>query len=101
MLSGIRAVRINGQVVQKTPTLVPSFSSKAFERDKVKDVLGFAQELITESILISAYDIQYHQVPVKVTFPSLVFLDSGGYEASQDQDLSDVRPLARTPRNGT
>ena len=98
MLSGIRAVKINGQVVQKTPALVPSFSSKAFERDEVKDILGFAQELITESILVSAYDIHYHGVPLKLSFPSLVFLDSGGYEASRDQDLSDVRPLGRMPQ---
>jgi hypothetical protein len=98
VLSGIRAISVNGQVIQKTPALVPSFSSKAFERDDVKDVLGFAQELITDQILVSAYDIHYHGVPTKLTFPSLVFLDSGGYEASQDQDLSDVRPLARIPQ---
>lgn len=99
LLSSIRTIRVRGDLIQKTPVLVPSFSSKAFEREKVKDVLRFAQELITEQILVSAYDIHYHGIPRKLTFPSLVFLDSGGYEASQDQDLSDVRPLARVPQN--
>lgn len=101
MLSAIRTISRNSQVLQKTPALVPSFSSKAFERNEVKDILGFAQELITEPILVSAYDIHYHGVPTKLTFPSLVFLDSGGYEASQDQDLSDVRPLVRVPQRWT
>lgn len=98
MLSGIREISLDGTVVLKTPALVPSFSSKAFERDEVKDILGFAKQLITEQILVSAYDIHYHRVPTKLTFPSLVFLDSGGYEASQDQDLSDTRPLSRAPQ---
>ena len=101
MLSGIREISGGGDLVQTTPALVPSFSSKAFERDEVKDILGFAQELITDQILVSAYDIHYHGVPPQVTFPSLVFLDSGGYEASQDQDLSDVRPLPVRRKNGT
>jgi hypothetical protein len=101
VLSGIREISIGGAVAQKTPALVPSFSSKAFERDDVRDVLGFAQQLITEQILVSAYDIHYHRIPTKLTFPSLVFLDSGGYEASQDQDLSDTRPLVRVPQKWT
>src|ERR1039458_1726311 len=89
VLSAVRTINVGGKAIRKTPILVPSFSSRAFERYKVSDVLRFAKELITDEILVSAYDIHYNGIPKRLKFPSLVFLDSGGYEASQDQDLSD------------
>ena len=98
VLSAVRTINVDGKAIRKTPILVPSFSSKAFEREKVRDILRFVEELITDEILVSAYDIHYNKVPKRLTFPSLVFLDSGGYEASADQDLSDVKPVGRAPQ---
>lgn len=96
MLSAVRTISVGHKAIRKTPILVPSFSSKAFNLYKIRDVLRFAQELISEEILVSAYDIHYNRVPHRLKFPSLVFLDSGGYEASENQDLSEVKPVRRT-----
>jgi hypothetical protein len=98
VLSAVRTINVDGKAIRKTPILVPSFSSRAFDREKVKDILRFAEELITDEILVSAYDIHYNGVPKRLKFPSLVFLDSGGYEASEDEDPSDVKPVHRTPQ---
>jgi hypothetical protein len=99
VLSAVRTISAGGKAIRKTPILVPSFSSKAFEN--VRDMLRFAEELITNEVLVSAYDIHYNKVPATLRFPSLVFLDSGGYEASVDQDLSDVKPVRRAPQPWT
>lgn len=80
----------------ETPLLVPSFSSKAFGlghkgRPEVVRVLDAAQEFITRTCLVSAYDIQYGYVPEPQNLAlsvDLMFLDSGGYEVSDDHDLS-------------
>ena len=40
-------------------------------------------------MLVSAYDLHYKKIKLPFDFPSLIFLDSGGYEASKDQELSD------------
>jgi hypothetical protein len=98
VLSAVRTISVGSKAIRKTPLLVPSFSSKAFEPYKVRDVLRFAEELVSDEILVSAYDIHYNRVPDRLKFPSLVFLDSGGYEASDDQDLSDVKPTRRRLR---
>lgn len=79
----------NGAFVE-TPLLVPSFSSKTFHDEKVVQVIECMAQTITDEILISAYDLYYGQIKRKITFPSVVFLDSGGYEASEDVDLSDT-----------
>lgn len=79
----------------KTPLLVPSFSSKALV--KVDAVFEALRPSITESFLVSAYDVHYK----KIKFPEfasaeVVFLDSGGYEVSKDHDLLD--PLYASPK---
>ena len=87
----------------ETPLLVPSFSSKAFgfDRDGTPEflrVLDVAKEFITRTCLVSAYDIHYYvdepqDIPINV---DLIFLDSGGYEVSDDCDLSAVeKPIHR------
>jgi hypothetical protein len=88
----------------ETPLLVPSFSSKAFGfghrgRPEVHRVLDAAQEFITRTCLVSAYDVHYGYVPqpqdLLITV-DLMFLDSGGYEVSDDHDLSAVeKPIHR------
>ena len=83
----------------QTPLLIPSFSSKGFARHKednkseIRDILSAASEFITETYLISAYDIHHEHLPAarELPFlPEMIFLDSGGYEVSTDRDYSSV-----------
>lgn len=88
----------------ETPLLVPSFSSKAFGfghggQPEIHRVIDAAQEFITRTCLVSAYDVHYGYVPqpqnLTITV-DLMFLDSGGYEVSEDRDLSAVeKPIHR------
>ena len=89
----------------ETPLLVPSFSSKAFGfmhdgKPEVHQVLDTAQEFITRACLVSAYDVHYGYVPqpqdLTITV-DLMFLDSGGYEVSNDHDLSTVEKPVHRP----
>ena len=86
-------------VALETPLLIPSFSSKGFARSRdngkseIGKILAATSEFITESYLISAYDIHYQHVPQPPDLPSrpeLLFLDSGGYEISTDSDYASV-----------
>ena len=67
------------QPIAETPLLLPSFSSKGFPQ--IAEIMDFISAFITSPILISAYDLHYKNVPKKITFSELLFLDSGGYEA--------------------
>ena len=86
-------------VTLQTPLLVPSFSSKGFavsKKDKVSEIgkiLTASGEFITETFLISAYDVHHGHIPEPADLPyspELIFLDSGGYEISTDRDYSSV-----------
>ena len=90
--------KASGVSVQ-TPLLVPSFSSKGFARSKsdhkseIGKILATSGEFLTESYLISAYDIHYGHIPGPSDLPftpEMIFLDSGGYEISTDRDYSSV-----------
>ncbi len=87
----------------ETPLLVPSFSSKGFGfKDKtetnqndvseVTDALEFSKEFLTESLLISAYDLFYDHIPYdeSTLCTDLIIIDSGGYECGNTYDLSTV-----------
>lgn len=78
----------------ETPLLIPSFSSKA-----LKDMAPVYEALITnitESFLISSYDVYYQHIePPSSSIAEVLFLDSGGYEVSKDQDIMD--PLYPMP----
>jgi hypothetical protein len=65
---------------------VPSFSSKGFP--EVRKILAYASELVEGAMLVSAYDIHYGLIYPPFDFASLVFVDSGGYEAGKDSELS-------------
>jgi hypothetical protein len=52
--------------------------------------MNLMAEFITSPILISAYDVHYRLIPATITFPQLLFLDSGGYEARVEHDLSET-----------
>lgn len=89
-----------------TPILVPSFSSKGFPpgRDgdpSVANVLETTAEWLTETMLISAYDIHHGHIPPATKLPctpELTFVDSGGYEAGLDDDLSAVVSKEHHPK---
>jgi hypothetical protein len=85
----------------ETPLLIPSFSSKGFgfkkksKRNKpdiseVVDALMFSREFLTESLLISAYDIHYKHIPFNedLFVTDITFIDSGGYETGNAYDIS-------------
>lgn len=83
----------------QTPLLIPSFSSKGFATSKkdgkseIGTILAAAGEFLTETYLISAYDIYYKHIPGPLDLPfrpEMIFLDSGGYEISTDRDYSSV-----------
>ena len=72
----------------KTPLLVPSFSSKAAQ--DISSHFDALVDRITESFLVSAYDVHYNSLKVpSAAVAEVMFLDSGGYEAQQDHDVSD------------
>ena len=71
-----------------TPMLVPALSSKGFQ--EIDKIVGFMEEIITDQLLISAYDLHHGHMAVPAEFAELTFLDSGGYEASIERDLADL-----------
>ena len=87
MLAAKRAIKLpNGDSV-RTPLLVPSFSSKGFP--DVDKILKTTTEFIAGPILVSAYDLHYQHITPPFDFAPLIFIDSGGYEAGRDSELSD------------
>ncbi len=89
MLAAARELRINGEWIAPTPSIVPSFSSKGFpEVGKIVEALS---SVITDSLLVSAYDISYGHLAKAPQFAEYLILDSGGYECSKDMELSDTR----------
>jgi hypothetical protein len=87
------------QAVAETPLLLPSFSSKGFP--EVRKIMNLMSEFITSPILISAYDVHYRLIPQKITFSELLFLDSGGYEARIEHDLSEAYGNLHKPKTWT
>lgn len=90
-----RSVRYKGTEIITTPLLLPSFSSKGFPY--VDKIIKTCEEFISEEILVSCYDLYYGKIQAPFTFPSCIFLDSGGYEASKEQELSDVGDKPHKP----
>ena len=91
-----REIKLNGAAIATTPLLVPSFSSKGFPQvGKIMKLMG---EFITGPILVSACDIYHKEITQKITFSELIFLDSGGYEARYDHNLSEAYGKLHKPR---
>jgi hypothetical protein len=98
------------------PILIPSLSSKGFPidddgRSEVAPVLELAHSDMTESVLISAYDLHHRLLGEKdwsqdiakysnspLGTPSLVVLDSGGYELSDDFESGEPSRGPRFPK---
>lgn len=87
----------------ETPLLVPSFSSKGFGfgadgKSEVHRIMAEASEYLTDSLLLSAYDIHYgHLNYPNNAFTEICVVDSGGYETSDQHDLSATYVQAVTP----
>lgn len=96
MLAKRRALKLNGKEIERTPLLIPSFSSKGFP--DVDKIIRYSSELIDGATLVSAYDLHYKKIAPPFEFASVVFLDSGGYEASRDTDLSDFGDNEHVPQ---
>ena len=84
-------------LVIRTPLLVPSFSSRGFgfsgkpeaRTSEVSGPLEYCSAWLTETMLVSAYDLHHGHVPCMDRWPAeLVFVDSGGYETGGYQELS-------------
>lgn len=88
MLAKQRQICIQGKEVAQTPMLVPSFSSKGFPA--VQKIIDVMSSVIADAALVSAYDVWNKKISTPITFPDLMFLDSGGYECSKDIELSDL-----------
>ena len=89
-----------GKVISNTPLLIPSFSSKGFS--DLRKTIKYMSAFIDGSTLVSAYDIHYKKVsPARLTFPKVVFLDSGGYEARVEHDLSEAYGQDYDPQTWT
>jgi len=89
MLAKKRGIYRGGDVVIRTPLLLPSFSSKGFP--EVQNILATTSEAIDGEILVSAYDVHHKHIAPPFDFAEAIFLDSGGYEASQDVELSEIK----------
>lgn len=88
MLARKMKLKLNGFEVGTTPMLVPAFSSKA-NMDICKTIKTMS-EFIYTPILVSAYDVNHTEEFPPITFPDLIFLDSGGYECLIDKDVSEI-----------
>lgn len=97
MLAKRRLLKLGGDLDRKTPILLPSFSSKGFP--KIKKILEVMEEYIYEEILVSAYDVHFGLVDPPFDFATTIFLDSGGYEASKDAELSETFDKTHIPNN--
>jgi hypothetical protein len=88
----------------RTPLLVPSFSSKGFGfgkggKSEVGQLFKVAGEYLTDSVLLSAYDLHYNHVGrPRSIITAITFVDSGGYETSDFRDLSAAFVHASNPR---
>lgn len=106
LLARSRALHHPSGLKFTTPLLIPSFSSKGFPRLRdgkpwVARALETTSEWLTETMLISAYDIHYSHIPEPSTLictPELTIIDSGGYEAGFDEDLSAVSVKEHQPK---
>jgi hypothetical protein len=89
----------DGKEIIRTPLLLPSFSSKGFP--EVQSILETTSEVIDSEILISAYDLHHNNLQGPFGFAEAIFLDSGGYEAGLDVELSDLGKLEHAPLDWT
>jgi hypothetical protein len=65
----------------------------------VKKIIATMGEKLVGPVLVSAYDLHNKEILAKtLKFPELIFLDSGGYEASRDSDFSELGYYPHDPK---
>jgi hypothetical protein len=101
LLADRRSINFNDREVLKTPLLVPSFSSKGFPFPEVKNLIEYTEEFLTDTLLVSAYDVHYKNIPNTINFVPVVFLDSGGYESGKEVEFSDLGVMPHSPADWT
>jgi len=85
----------------RTPLIVPSYSSRAADGD-VSDIIDLNRRFVHGPVLVSAYDVSHFGVKQKkLSDSNLRFLDSGGYEAGNDSDLSEIEDTRSKKPNWT
>jgi hypothetical protein len=97
MLAKRRGFYCDGKELIRTPLLLPSFSSKGFP--EVQEIIEATSEVIDGPCLVSAYDLHYGKVTAELDWAQALFLDSGGYEAGKDVELSDLGTMPHTPES--
>lgn len=86
---------ING-IEAKTPILVPSFSSKGINR--FDEIFYNLKDYLSEAALFSSYDLYYKLIDGNQIYGTeLLFIDSGGYEATVEPDFSEVYHFIQKP----
>jgi hypothetical protein len=95
MLARRRGFYRGEKEVIRTPLLLPSFSSKGFP--EVQSILAATEQAIDGEILVSAYDLHHEKLKGPFDFAQAIFLDSGGYEAGKDLELSDIGTSKHAP----
>jgi hypothetical protein len=89
MLARKMEIKFEDSLIGTTPMLIPSFSSKA-NIDICKTIRTMSEFISKGPILVSAYDIFYARDFPHITFPELIFLDSGGYERLIEKEVSEI-----------
>lgn len=79
-----------------TPMLVPSISSRL--NLNMHNLVNDISAIVDGALLVSAYDLKVLK-NVVWSFPSLIFLDSGGYECSKEQDVAEMELYNVEPRD--
>lgn len=88
MLARRLKIRLDGIEVGTTPMLVPAVSSRLNLR--MNQLLETLTEIVNGPFLISSFDLFHSQKIPEISFPDLIFLDSGGYECNNYQDISEM-----------
>ncbi|UPM54528.1 hypothetical protein [Gottfriedia acidiceleris] len=88
--------RIVNEIKATTPILIPSFSSKGI-RD-FSEIFYNLKDYLSDVTLFSSYDLYHKLIDSKQIYETeLLFIDSGGYEAAIEPDLSEVYGMAHKP----
>jgi len=83
MLARRMKFQIEDLEIGSTPMLIPSLSSRA--NIDINQSLEVIREIVKGPLLLSLYDVFYASPNLKeISFPDLIFLDSGGYECAKD-----------------
>jgi hypothetical protein len=69
MLAARRRFKLKDGSIARTPLLLPSFSSKTFQDERVSEIIECTAQMITDEMLISAYDLYYGEIKKKSRSP--------------------------------